>query len=87
MKLSQNRADAVRAYLVGQGLNAGTVTAQGFGKTRPVADNRTAAGRQQNRRVEMVVAGDVLGGPVSSQDGAPNPNGTVTFPADAASPR
>jgi outer membrane protein OmpA-like peptidoglycan-associated protein len=61
MKLSEDRANAVRAYLVSQGLDTGIVTAQGFGKTRPVADNSTAAGRQQNRRVEMVVAGDVLG--------------------------
>lgn len=61
MKLSENRANAVRTYLVSQGLNSGIVTAQGFGKMRPVADNSTAAGRQQNRRVEMVVAGDVLG--------------------------
>jgi outer membrane protein OmpA-like peptidoglycan-associated protein len=61
LKLSENRANAVRTYLVSQGLDSGIVTAQGFGKTRPVADNSTAAGRQQNRRVEMVVAGDVLG--------------------------
>jgi outer membrane protein OmpA-like peptidoglycan-associated protein len=61
MKLSEDRANAVRTYLVSQGLDSGTVTAQGFGKTRPVADNSTAAGRQQNRRVEMVVAGDMLG--------------------------
>jgi len=61
MKLSENRANAVRTYLVSQGLDSGIVTAQGFGKTRPVADNSTAAGRQQNRRVEMVVAGDLLG--------------------------
>jgi outer membrane protein OmpA-like peptidoglycan-associated protein len=61
MKLSEDRANAVRTYLVSQGLNSGIVTSQGFGKTRPVADNSTAAGRQQNRRVEMVVAGDVLG--------------------------
>ena len=61
MKLSQNRADSVRSYLVSEGLNSGTVTAEGFGKTRPVADNSTAAGRQQNRRVELVVSGELLG--------------------------
>ena len=61
MKLSEDRANAVRTYLVAQGLDSGVVTAQGFGKTRPVADNGSPAGRQQNRRVEMVVAGDVLG--------------------------
>jgi outer membrane protein OmpA-like peptidoglycan-associated protein len=66
MKLSENRANAVRSYLLSQGLDASIVTAQGFGKTRPVADNSTAAGRQQNRRVEMVVAGDVLGTSVSA---------------------
>ena len=64
MKLSQNRADAVRTYLVSQGLNSDMVTSEGFGKSRPVADNNTAAGRQQNRRVEMVVSGEVLGAKV-----------------------
>jgi outer membrane protein OmpA-like peptidoglycan-associated protein len=62
MKLSEQRADAVRDYLVQQGLNGDSVTAKGFGKTMPVADNATAAGRQQNRRVELVVSGDVIGG-------------------------
>jgi outer membrane protein OmpA-like peptidoglycan-associated protein len=64
MKLSEQRADAVRDYLVQQGLNEGIVTAKGFGKTMPVADNSTAAGRQQNRRVELVVSGDVIGTPI-----------------------
>ncbi|MDP8988550.1 MAG: OmpA family protein [Acidobacteriota bacterium] len=71
MKLSENRANAVRGYLVSQGLDSGSVTAQGFGKTRPVADNSNAAGRQQNRRVEMVVAGDVLGTSVGAATAAP----------------
>jgi outer membrane protein OmpA-like peptidoglycan-associated protein len=62
MKLSEQRADAVRDYLVQQGLSSDGVTAKGFGKTMPVADNSTAAGRQQNRRVELVVSGDVIGG-------------------------
>jgi outer membrane protein OmpA-like peptidoglycan-associated protein len=62
MKLSEQRAGAVRDYLVQQGLSQDSVTAQGFGKTMPVADNSTAAGRQQNRRVELVVSGDVIGG-------------------------
>jgi outer membrane protein OmpA-like peptidoglycan-associated protein len=60
--LSEQRADAVRDYLVQQGLNSDNVTAKGFGKTMPVADNATAAGRQQNRRVELVVSGDIIGG-------------------------
>jgi len=71
MKLSENRANAVRSYLVSQGLNSENVTAQGFGKTRPVADNKTASGRQQNRRVELVVAGDVLGTSVGDATSAP----------------
>jgi outer membrane protein OmpA-like peptidoglycan-associated protein len=60
-KLSQDRADAVRSYLTEQGLPQDSVTAQGFGKSEPVADNNTAAGRQKNRRVEIVVSGEVIG--------------------------
>jgi outer membrane protein OmpA-like peptidoglycan-associated protein len=61
MKLSENRAGAVRDFLVAQGVPAAGVTSQGFGKTMPVADNATASGRQQNRRVELVVSGEILG--------------------------
>jgi outer membrane protein OmpA-like peptidoglycan-associated protein len=61
MKLSDQRANAVRDYLISQGLAADTITAQGFGKTMPVADNSTAAGRQKNRRVEIIVSGEVIG--------------------------
>jgi outer membrane protein OmpA-like peptidoglycan-associated protein len=61
LKLSQNRANSVRAYLVSQSIDPAAVTATGFGKTMPVADNRTAAGRQANRRVELVVSGEILG--------------------------
>ncbi len=61
MKLSENRAEAVRTYLVEQGIMPSNVTAQGFGKTLPVADNSTAAGRQLNRRVELVVSGEIIG--------------------------
>ena len=60
-KLSEQRAGGVRTYLISQGLAETAVTAQGFGKTMPVADNSTAAGRQQNRRVEIVVSGEVIG--------------------------
>jgi outer membrane protein OmpA-like peptidoglycan-associated protein len=60
-KLSEQRADVVRSYLIEQGLGESTVTAQGFGKTMPVADNATAAGRQKNRRVEIIVSGEVIG--------------------------
>jgi outer membrane protein OmpA-like peptidoglycan-associated protein len=62
LKLSQQRADAVRDFLVQQGVEAGKVTSVGLGKADPVATNDTAEGRQQNRRVELVVSGGVLGG-------------------------
>ena len=61
LRLSENRAATVRDYLVAQGVNPANVTAQGFGKTMPVEDNTTAAGRQANRRVEMVVNGEIIG--------------------------
>jgi len=60
-RLSEQRANAVRDYLIGQGLAGETVTAQGFGKNMPVASNDNAAGRQKNRRVELVVSGEVIG--------------------------
>jgi len=60
-KLSEQRAEAVRTYLTSQGVSGDSVSAKGFGKTRPVASNDTAAGRQQNRRVEMVVSGAAIG--------------------------
>jgi outer membrane protein OmpA-like peptidoglycan-associated protein len=65
-KLSEQRADSVRDYLVGQGVSMNNVSAVGFGKTRPVTANDTATGRQQNRRVELVVSGDVIGQDLSS---------------------
>jgi outer membrane protein OmpA-like peptidoglycan-associated protein len=66
LKLSQQRADTVREYLVSQGLADSTVTAKGFGKTDPVADNGTPAGRQKNRRVEIVVSGEIIGQKIGS---------------------
>ena len=67
-ELSERRAGAVLDYLAMQKIPAASMTSQGFGKMRPVASNDTAEGRQQNRRVEMIVSGDVIGttiGPVS----------------------
>jgi len=60
-RLSEKRAEAVRAYLIQQGLTEASVTASGFGETAPVADNLTAEGRQRNRRVEILVSGEVIG--------------------------
>jgi len=59
--LSEKRADAVRDYLVSQGVEASKLSAQGLGKYHPVADNSTPAGRQKNRRVEIIVSGEVIG--------------------------
>lgn len=61
MKLSEQRANTVRDFLIQQGLTADSVTAVGLGKTSPVADNSTAAGRQKNRRVEIIVSGEIIG--------------------------
>jgi outer membrane protein OmpA-like peptidoglycan-associated protein len=59
--LSEKRAEAVRAYLTQQGVPPDSISAAGFGKARPVATNDTAEGRQLNRRVELVVSGEVIG--------------------------
>ncbi len=59
--LSEKRAESVRDYLAQQNVPMASMTAHGFGKTQPVASNDTAEGRQQNRRVELVVSGDVIG--------------------------
>lgn len=60
-QLSEQRGDSVRDYLTQQGMAANSVTARGFGKSQPVASNDTAEGRQQNRRVELVISGEVIG--------------------------
>jgi outer membrane protein OmpA-like peptidoglycan-associated protein len=59
--LSEKRASSVMNYLAAQNIPAASMTSQGFGKTQPVASNNTAEGRQQNRRVELIVSGDVIG--------------------------
>jgi outer membrane protein OmpA-like peptidoglycan-associated protein len=60
-QLSEDRAGSVRDYLASQSIPAASMTSQGFGKMQPVASNDTAEGRQQNRRVELVVSGQVIG--------------------------
>ena len=60
-KLSENRARSVAEYLVSQGISPDTITSMGFAFSRPVAENTTAAGRQSNRRVELVISGEVIG--------------------------
>jgi outer membrane protein OmpA-like peptidoglycan-associated protein len=60
-KLSENRADSVKAFLIAQGTDPNSITSAGYGKSNPVADNSTAAGRAQNRRVELIVSGAAIG--------------------------
>jgi len=91
--LSEKRAATVRDYLVDSSVPINNVIARGFGKTRPIADNATAAGRKLNRRVEMIVEGDVIGtlvGPTAnagSGSDAARPNTVQPAPAPAPSPQ
>jgi len=75
--LSEKRAEAVRDYLVSSGVSMNNVAAQGMGKADPVADNSTAAGRKLNRRVEMIVSGDVIGNQLT-----PGANNQGNMPAN-----
>jgi outer membrane protein OmpA-like peptidoglycan-associated protein len=68
--LSENRAGSVRDYLVQEGVATGSVSAKGFGNTLPVASNDNSAGRQENRRVELLVSGDAIGNPVNVTTGS-----------------
>jgi outer membrane protein OmpA-like peptidoglycan-associated protein len=68
--LSENRAGAVRSYLVEEGVATNSVSAKGFGNTSPVASYDNAAGRQENRRVELVVSGDAIGSPANVTTGS-----------------
>jgi outer membrane protein OmpA-like peptidoglycan-associated protein len=65
-ELSEQRAEGVRSYLTQQGVPETSTTAHGFGKTRPIASNDTSEGRQQNRRVELIVSGEVIGTKIGS---------------------
>jgi outer membrane protein OmpA-like peptidoglycan-associated protein len=69
-KLSENRAGSVRDYLVAQGVTSNSVGATGFGNSSPVASNDNASGRQENRRVELVVSGELIGSPVNATVGS-----------------
>jgi outer membrane protein OmpA-like peptidoglycan-associated protein len=68
--LSENRAASVRDYLVQQGVSSSAVTAKGFGNSLAVASNDNSAGRQQNRRVELLVSGEAIGNQVNPQTGS-----------------
>lgn len=71
--LSEKRAGSVRDYLVDNGVSINNVIARGLGKGSPVADNSTAAGRKLNRRVEMIVSGDVIGTQITPGATTPPP--------------
>jgi outer membrane protein OmpA-like peptidoglycan-associated protein len=58
--LSLARASTVRDYLVGQGVDPASIAVEGLGPDRPVADNATSAGRARNRRVEIILSGDLV---------------------------
>ena len=86
-RLSQQRADSVRSYLSSQGVNSSAITTQGFGPSQPIASNDTASGRQQNRRVELVVSGSSIGQAVGQN--TPTQNATSAAPTstpDQAAP-
>lgn len=68
-QLSEHRAEAVRDYLVQQGISAPSIEAKGFGKTEPIASNETPEGRQQNRRVELVLSGEAIGNTADASTG------------------
>jgi outer membrane protein OmpA-like peptidoglycan-associated protein len=81
LTLSQQRGDGVRDYLISQGVSAANTTSTGYGKSDPIADNSTAAGRAQNRRVNLVVSGNAIGVQQSQPtQSAPPPQGTSNPP-------
>jgi outer membrane protein OmpA-like peptidoglycan-associated protein len=69
-RLSENRATSVRDYLVNQGVSTISITSKGLGNSQAVATNDNAAGRQMNRRVELVVSGEAIGSPVNATTGS-----------------
>jgi outer membrane protein OmpA-like peptidoglycan-associated protein len=77
-KLSEERAGAVRDYLVSQGVSGNNVNSAGYGATNPVADNAAAAGRAKNRRVQLVVSGAAIG---VGQQSAPSAGDASARPA------
>jgi outer membrane protein OmpA-like peptidoglycan-associated protein len=82
-KLSEQRANGVRDYLMSQGIASASMTSVGYGLNYPVASNDTAAGRQLNRRVELVVSGEVIGVKIGAPPTAV-PGGPPTVPQGAA---
>ena len=80
-RLSEKRANAVRDFLLAQGVPADSVSAVGLGQTNPVASNDTSSGRRQNRRVDIVVSGEVIGQPLTAAPGQPTAAGQQPAPS------
>jgi outer membrane protein OmpA-like peptidoglycan-associated protein len=85
--LSEKRAATVRDYLVDSGVSINNVIARGFGKTRPVAYNTSAAGRKLNRRVEMIVSGDVIGSRIGPEADSGINHPASSTPRETAPPQ
>lgn len=81
-KLSEQRADAVRDFLASQSVPDTNISAEGYGKSNPIADNSTNSGRAQNRRVQMVVSGAAIG----IQESAPGAQSNVTPASQETNP-
>jgi outer membrane protein OmpA-like peptidoglycan-associated protein len=90
-KLSEERADSVRDYLVAQSVADASISARGYGKSDPIADNSTNSGRAQNRRVQLVVSGAAIGiqpgEPGANSQAAPPPNQPVEPPSAPPNPQ
>lgn len=75
LTLSENRANSVKAYLINQGIDPNSIASTGYGKSNPVASNDTASGRKENRRVEIIISGEIIGtkiGATPNSNAAPN---------------
>lgn len=86
-QLSEERAASVRDYLISQGVSANNVIAQGFGKNDPIASNASPEGRQQNRRVEMLVSGNAIGASGSSGATSGTQEGAIASPTQQNRPQ
>jgi outer membrane protein OmpA-like peptidoglycan-associated protein len=85
-RLSQRRAEAVVKYLVSKGIDASRLTAKGYGPDVPIADNKTAEGRQKNRRVELIIVKSTSGKAAAAPAPAPVPPAAPALPAPAPAP-
>jgi outer membrane protein OmpA-like peptidoglycan-associated protein len=86
-QLSEERAASVRDYLISQGVSANNVIAQGFGKNNPIASNASPEGRQQNRRVEMLVSGTAIGSSGSTGATSGTQEGAIASPTQQNRPQ